>query len=120
MLATEPLEALRQIAYMKKEGTVIMSANSIPTLNYKELDPAKFSFESAKTRFIDTTKISKEVGSPYVQNIILLGAASNLIPLDKIIVAETIRKLCPYPEINLKAFNAGIQCIEQEKLDKTN
>ena len=55
-------------------------------------------------------KIAEEAGNILTQNIVLLGAASPVIPLKKESLLEAIRQTVPPKtvDLNLKAFEMGI------------
>ena len=62
---------------------------------------------------IDTTKLVSTCGSPRVLNTALLGAAAGkkLLPLAKDEIIQAIKELVPpeYLDINIRAFNAGLE-----------
>ena len=60
---------------------------------------------------VDADRLAKEAGSPLVQNIVILGAASRFLPFKTESIAESVSSLVPPKtlEINRKAFELGRQ-----------
>jgi indolepyruvate ferredoxin oxidoreductase beta subunit len=62
-------------------------------------------------KVISSREIAEEAGNVLTQNIVMLGAASPVIPLKKESLLEAIRDTVPPKtiDLNLKAFNMGIE-----------
>jgi indolepyruvate ferredoxin oxidoreductase beta subunit len=58
---------------------------------------------------LDADKMAEEAGSPLTQNVVMLGAASQSIPLKSESLLEAVKRLVPKKtiEINIKAFEMG-------------
>ena len=58
---------------------------------------------------LDADKMAEEAGSPLSQNVVMLGAASQSMPLKTESLIEAVRRLVPKKtiDINVKAFEMG-------------
>ena len=58
---------------------------------------------------IDAEGLAKEAGSPLTQNIVMMGAASQFLPLKQESLVQSVSRLVPPKtlEANLKAFELG-------------
>ena len=74
IISLEPMEAMRYLPYLKKEGWII--TNTAPFINipnYPELDTLMQSIKALNHHVsLDVDKIAKEVASPRCANIVLL------------------------------------------------
>jgi indolepyruvate ferredoxin oxidoreductase beta subunit len=114
LLAFEPLEALRYLAWMAP-GSRILSA-SVPVLNipnYPALDAVLAELRAVPgSLVIDADAIAKEAGNARAANMVLVGAAAKLFPfpaeaLQKAIERNFARKGEAVVAANLKAFEHG-------------
>src|SRR5690606_33687232 len=64
-----------------------------------------------KITVIDSREIAEQAGNVLTQNIVMLGAASPMLPLQKESLQEAIRRTVPPKtiDLNLKAFDMGIE-----------
>ncbi|MCS7279903.1 MAG: indolepyruvate oxidoreductase subunit beta [Thermodesulfobacteriaceae bacterium] len=124
LIAFEPVEALRAIRRVKRDGTLLISEDPVLPLAVKEglttypdlkpfLEEIKGYF--SKIFLVPGEKLAKEAGSSKTLNIVLLGAASalNLFPVSTEKLKESLLALIPlkFHEINLKAFDLGFNYI---------
>ncbi len=83
IISVEPMELLRYLPYLKKKGFLITDTN--PFLNITDYPDLKELYTEIKSHpnciLIDAKKIAKELGNSKATNIVLLGAASSLLPL---------------------------------------
>ena len=107
IISLEPMEALRYLPYLKKDGWLV--TNSQPFINipnYPEMGNVNEELEKLPHKVVlDVEAIAKEVGSVRAANIVMLGAE-----YDKI--ADGIRRIFgrkgeEIVEMNLKALKAG-------------
>ena len=107
IISLEPMEALRYLPYLKKDGWLV--TNSQPFINipnYPEMGNVNEELEKLPHKVVlDVEAIAKEVGSVRAANIVVLG-----IEYDKI--ADGIRRIFgrkgeEIVEMNLKALKAG-------------
>lgn len=117
IVAFEPLEALRNISYLKKGGIVLMNAErinpvsvSLGECDYPPIDEILFNLsEKGKVYHFNATEIAKNLGNTITMNIVMIGALSTLdIPIKNETLLETITSvLAKKSDLNLKAFEAG-------------
>lgn len=93
IIAVEPLESLRYLPYLEKNGHLITSTK--PFINIPEYpDMAKIMDEIAKVPHnvaLDADQIAKDLGSAKAANIVILGAASPFLGMDYEQLEDSIR-----------------------------
>ena len=116
IISLEPMEAMRYLPYLKKDGWVI--TNTVPFVNipdYPDLDTLIQSIEAMPHHVaLDVAAIASEAASPRAANIVLLGAASPFLGIDIAKIEDGIRSVFARKgdaivEMNLKAFRAGLK-----------
>jgi indolepyruvate ferredoxin oxidoreductase beta subunit len=127
ILAMEAMEALRNIEYLKSEGTIVMNSRVIhpvietndlvvnrrENLPYVVLDDILVQLEKATKQVfaVEAAALSTEAGNPRTENVVLLGAASRLdgFPLKRGQLLQAVNKIVPSrtAEANMKAFELG-------------
>ena len=114
ILSLEPVEALRWLPYLAEEGVVVTSSS--PVENIPDYPPLADVLEELarlpRAMVVDADVLAKKAGSGRANNVVMLGAASALLPfpgpLLRAVVAEYFGARGPrMEEINLKAFDAG-------------
>ena len=115
MFALEPLEALRHLSWISPSNGIIVSATA-PLLNipdYPDLDTVLAEIRKiARVRLIDAEAIARKSGNVRTANLVLIGAAMDLLPIspdaiEKEIIELFSRKGESVVQANLKAFEAG-------------
>ena len=116
VVSLEPMEALRYIPWLAKEGWII--TNTVPFVNipdYPEMEKIMDEFKRIPHVIaIDVDAIAKEVGSPRSANMVLLGATAAVLDiLDPGKLRDGIRRIFgrkgeEIVEANIKAFDAGL------------
>lgn len=79
IISLEPMEALRYLPYLKKDGWVVTASKPFENIpNYPDMELLKKEYEHIPNKIIlDVDKIAKEeVGTSRAGNVVLLGAAS--------------------------------------------
>ena len=114
LMASEPMEAMRAVEYLKKDSTVICNAYRVqPMLVYpSEAEIAKcLGDASSKVITYDATAKSLEIGNVKTMNIVLLGTLSTLTDIAPEIWEQAITKYVPAKalEKNIAAFRTGIE-----------
>jgi indolepyruvate ferredoxin oxidoreductase beta subunit len=116
ILAFEAVEALRNIEYLKPEGTVIINEQKIvPPIAYflkiEYPDNVKEKLEDGKRKVIslDAYRKATELGSDLLINTLLLGVLSKRLGLPEktwreVLVKRFGKKML---DLNVKAFEAG-------------
>lgn len=115
IIAFEAAEAVRNIEYLKRDGTVIVNKKCVqPTT--ASLTGKTFSSDtmidflktqSSQVIDVDTDKICKELGSTKIVNMLLLGAAckSGIIKKDELKAAIKLLVKPDFYELNVKAVD---------------
>lgn len=117
IISLEPMEALRYLPYLNKNGWIITSSSPIKNIpNYPEEEILLAELKSfANVILLDVEKIAKENNMPKCSNVILLGAAAHVL---NIITPEQLRegigrvfaaKGETIIEMNNKAFGIGFE-----------
>ena len=117
IIAFEASEAVRNIDFLKKNGTVVVNAKIVqPTtasLTGKifEADEmiSHLKKAGAKVVALDADQIARRIGSPKVVNMVLLGAATKMgvISKDEILCAIKTLVKPDFYELNVNAVNEG-------------
>jgi indolepyruvate ferredoxin oxidoreductase beta subunit len=114
IISMEPMEALRYLPYLNKEGWVITSSAPFVNIpNYPDLEDIKA--ELAKLPHviaIDIEQIAKDNLVPRSANVILLGAAQKALGIDYATLENAIRSVFgrkgdAVVEANIKALALG-------------
>lgn len=125
ILAFEQAEGLRAVNWMKPEGVAIVSTTAlIPAIvtSSKQFDYPEDALDQLKAKadnviVAEADRIAGELGNPRLVNTILLGVMSALLPIDREVWLDTIKKKVKerFVEINLQAFERGEQ-IQRESV----
>lgn len=122
ILAVEPMEALRYLPYLSKEGWVV--TNKTPFINignYPESETVWKKIEAIKNhKIIEADKIAKELGNPKGMNMVVLGAASDYIGLTKEELEKAVNDVFGHKgenivTSNLAAIEAGYAAAKNYK-----
>ena len=114
IISLEPMEALRYLPYLKKDGWVV--TNSKPFINipnYPDLEKIMEAIDQLPNKVIlDVEQIAKDLGATRSSNIVMLGAASPYIGIDYAKLEDGIRSIFERKgedivAMNLKALVAG-------------
>ena len=122
IISLEPMEALRYLPYLSKEGWVV--ANSAPFRNIPNYpEHAELMEELAALPHVilfDIDEAAKAEGVSRAANMVLLGAAAVILDLDYAALQEAIRMIFgrkgeEVVAMNLKALEAGYKAGERQK-----
>jgi len=114
IISLEPMETLRYLPYLKKDGWVV--TNSKPFINipnYPDLEKVMEVYNLLPNKIIlDVEQIANDIKALRSSNVILLGAASPYLPIDFVKLENGIRRIFgakgeSVVEANLKALSAG-------------
>ena len=114
IISLEPMEALRYLPYLSPQGWIV--ANAAPFVNipnYPHMDTVTEELRSLpNVIMLDVDELAKENSVARSANIVLLGAASLILGIDRkklesAIAAVFARKGDKVVEMNLKAFEIG-------------
>jgi len=114
IISLEPMESLRYLPYLKKEGWLV--TNEVPLINipdYPAMEDILSEVKKVKNHVIlDVEKIAKEVGSSRVSNMVMLGASTPFLNIPYEEIQNGIRSIFERKgeeivNLNLRALEAG-------------
>lgn len=116
IISLEPMESLRYLPYLKKEGWLVTNSEPFVNIpNYPEIGKVMAELDKLPHKVIlDVEKIAKEVASARSANIVMLGAAAPFLGIEYAKIEEGIRRIFgrkgeEIVQMNLKALEAGNQ-----------
>ena len=117
IISMEPMEALRYLPYLSREGVVVTSSKPFVNIpNYPELEALQAELKALpRVVQLDIEQVAREASNPRGANVVLLGMAARhleiLTPeqLRQAIATIFARKGEAVVEANLKAFDNGYQ-----------
>ena len=114
IISLEPMEALRYLPYLSKDGWLVTSKTPLINIpNYPDQTKLMDTIDKLPHKIVlDVDNVAKEVGSTRVANIVLLGATIPFLGMNYQLIQESIknifqRKGDAIVELNLKALAAG-------------
>jgi len=117
ILSLEPVEALRHLEALAPDGTVVTSTDPVQNVpDYPELETILDRLRALpRAILVDAGRLAREAGNAKASNVVLVGAASHLLPVSPEAIEERIRRIFEAKgerviEANLRAFHAG--CAE--------
>ncbi len=114
IISLEPMEALRYLPYLNKEGWIV--TNSKPFINipnYPEMEALEKELDKLPHKVVfDVETIAKAAGSVRAANIVLLGAATPFLGIEYEKIEAGVRQIFARKgeeivAMNLKALKAG-------------
>jgi indolepyruvate ferredoxin oxidoreductase, beta subunit len=128
IVAMEPVDAMRMLnQYGNPEVVTIVNPRPIQAMDatghgikYPSVEKLMKDITalSAKTWVVQATEEAKQLGNPLMANVILVGAliGSGLLPLDRKAMEPLLQERFPKAlEINMKAFDKGIELVRQKR-----
>jgi len=114
IISMEPMEALRYLPFLKKEGWIISSATPFVNIpNYPDMEVINGDLAKLPNVIsIDIEQMAKDNGVPRSANVILLGAAQKALGIEYEKLEEAIRRVFARKgdaivEANIKALALG-------------
>jgi indolepyruvate ferredoxin oxidoreductase, beta subunit len=114
IISVEPMESLRYLPWLSKEGWLITNSNPFINIpDYPAVEDIMKEIKKVRNHIIiDADSIAKQAGSSRSGNMVILGAAAPLIDMTYESLENAIRKLFgrkgeDVVETNLKALKAG-------------
>ena len=119
ILAFEPGEAVRNLRYLRKGGTVIVNTaatrpvtESLRDTGYDGREMVAYLREKCDCLLVDAEEACRPFGSTKFLNVVLLGVAagSGRLGLDRETLMKQLEQRVPpkYLEVNTRAFLAGV------------
>ncbi len=122
IISLEPMESLRYLPYLKKDGWLVTNSQPFVNIpNYPDMEKVNEELDKLPHKVVlDVEAIAKELGSPRVANIVMLGAATPFLGLSYDKIADGIRSIFARKsedivELNLKALQAGYDVAKKTK-----
>lgn len=119
LLSFETTEALRNIAFLKQGGTLLVNDESVkpqPVLTGRAQMPEKVHERLANygAKLVPASRLAREAGSPKSANVVLLGALAATMPFPVQSWEEVIAAKVPPKTIegNLRAFHLGLESVQ--------
>ncbi|MCQ2134030.1 MAG: indolepyruvate oxidoreductase subunit beta [Bacteroidales bacterium] len=117
IISMEPMEALRYVGYLAKDGVIVTSSKTFVNIpNYPVEQDLREELAALPNVQLDIEEIAKDLGNPRGANMVLLGMAAPYIgilsveQLRKAVSVVFARKGEAVVEANLKAFDRGVEC----------
>lgn len=114
IISVEPMESLRYLPYLSKEGWIITNIKPfINITNYPPIDNIIKEIEAQHNNIaLDADKMAREAGSLRSANMVILGAASPFLDIAYDKLEDAIRSIFgrkgdDVVNVNLKAMKAG-------------
>jgi indolepyruvate ferredoxin oxidoreductase beta subunit len=122
ILSVEPMEGLRYLPYLSKDGWLVTNITPYKNItDYPLLDDIMKEIKKVPNHIaLDADSIAKEAGSSRASNIVMLGAASPFIDIPFEELEDGIRQLFgrkgeSVVDVNLKALRAGREFSEKNR-----
>ena len=120
IISMEPMEALRYLPYLSKEGVVVTSSNTFKNIpNYPDEQALMSELEALpNVAVLPIEDLAKQNNMPKSANVVLLGMASGYIEiLSPEQLRESIKRLFSSKgesivEMNCKAFDLGLSAVK--------
>ncbi len=121
ILSMEPVESLRYLDYLSPEGAIVTSTNPVKNFAaYPPLDGILATIRSLPHAvLVDSEQLARQAGSLRATNMVMVGAASSLLPVKLETIEHFARSMFASKgdkvvETNLKALRAGRDAAQQE------
>lgn len=120
IISLEPMESLRYLPFLKKDGWLVTNAQPFVNIpNYPEIEKIQSELDRLPHKVVlDVESIAKEIGSVRMINMVMLGAAAPFIALGYEKIEAGIhsifgRKGDEIVEMNLQALKAGYDIAQK-------
>jgi len=114
IISMEPVESLRYLSYLSPGGTVLTAVEPVVNIpNYPDIEEVLAALRTLPhARLVEATRLARRAGSARASNMVLVGAASHLLPLSPRVIEQSVRETFALKgektvEINLRAFALG-------------
>ncbi len=114
VLSMEPLESLRYLGTLKADGAVITAITPVRNISdYPPIDDVLAAIRRVPVHvLVDADALAREAGSLRAGNMVMVGAASRVVPvaadaIERYIATRFASKGQAVVDLNLRAFRAG-------------
>ena len=122
ILSMEPLESLRYLSFLRPDGALITSTTPVINIpDYPDLNELLGKIRSVPGAIlVESDRLAKAAGSARAANMVMVGAASHLLPvkvetMEHYIESVFKRQGDQIVEAHLKAFRAGREVFTRER-----
>lgn len=122
IISLEPMEGLRYLPYLNKEGWLITNETPFNNISdYPNQDKLMAEIDKLPHKVVlNADQIAKEIGTIRVANMVLLGATTPFLGIDYAIIEDSIRDIFwqkgeNVVEMNLTALSAGREIADLTK-----
>lgn len=120
LISFEKMEALRNLEFLKPDGSVIVNDEEIPSMSvitgdedYPTNVTELISESGVNMKLVQAAKLAEDLGNPKVANVILLGTIIKSMGLESIdwngILEKNVK--AQFVDINKKALEAGMKAV---------
>lgn len=117
IISVEPMEALRYLLMLAKDGVIITASTPFININnYPNIEDIYTELKKHKAVIIDADTIAKECGNIRAANMVIFGASVPYLDFDMETIKNSIRKQFGNKsreiiDLNLKAVEAGYKQV---------
>jgi indolepyruvate ferredoxin oxidoreductase, beta subunit len=117
LVSFEKMEALRYLKFLSKDASIILNTEEIypPAVNRGDSEYPNDVIDFLKNHYpkviaLNAAKLAQKAGNIRAANVVLLGAVSNLMNIEKSVWESVIKQSFPQKlvKLNLDAFQMGI------------
>lgn len=116
ILSMEPLEALRYVSYLQKDGIIITASGFFKNIpNYPDESQVIDTIKNSGFKYIiiDSEEIAKNLNERAL-NVVIAGAVAPIIGIDSNVMKESVKELFAAKgedvvAMNVKAFETGVK-----------
>jgi indolepyruvate ferredoxin oxidoreductase beta subunit len=117
LVSFEKMEALRYLKFLSKDASIILNTEEIypPAVNRGDSEYPNDVIDFLMNHYpkviaLNAAKLAQKAGNIRAANVVLLGAVSNLMNIEKSVWESVIKKSFPQKlvKLNLDAFQMGI------------
>jgi indolepyruvate ferredoxin oxidoreductase beta subunit len=117
LVSFEKMEALRYLKFLSKDASIILNTEEIypPAVNRGDSEYPNDVIDFLRNHYpkviaLNAAKLAQKAGNIRAANVVLLGAVSNLMNIEKSVWEGVIKKSFPQKlvKLNLDAFQMGI------------
>lgn len=118
IISMEPLESLRYLEFLAREGKVLSAAD--PVANFPGYPDVRRTLRALNDLpnavVIEAAKLSRQAGSGRATNMVMVGAATPSLPIEATFIEQHIRDAFERKgprvlEINLEAYRLGLEAV---------